>query len=279
MDQREALMLTHPTVEAFTTDRAWPPLCDWLLERDVTLADLAVLFAGREPHHEDGLPQEWLANILAMQGREDDAQVVRTLTLEQYRGRQHRPLPYVYDQYDPEMSEQGLFVRAIAREVEGLPGEAELGLAVVHDAVRVAMGLPPRHPDRHDISRLGNLVEAALLEIAVARRDLKRRVLALPCFAGVLVERAFEVTEMVMMDTRPEHFGRIIDAMFGPGRLRPSLLRSVRWRHDRQRRLYVYSQELAAPQLVVHDECDWIGPVALPAGFWPESVRRRSGLR
>lgn len=82
------LTLDNPQIRGFLRELAESPgdsatvraLVDWLQEQDATIADMAVLYAGAPPHHEDGIPHAAIGLWLQCRGgphAEDGADVAR----------------------------------------------------------------------------------------------------------------------------------------------------------------------------------------------------------
>ncbi len=199
--------LDHPIIRAFIADAAHAPLADWLGEQGCTASDLAILYAGTAPEHADGISREALALWLAeWAGQREQAAAVRALEevrwpvypvgreIEYFVGVEVvagdgpcRPLV--------ELNHRGKWLALLA--INLLPREAaqqsfdspivlrpgdSFRIRVVED-VSVAYGMSLRHAGGY------GAVHGRTLTQAQARRDLMRRVLALPWVAHVRFER------------------------------------------------------------------------------------------
>jgi hypothetical protein len=208
-----ALSLTHPRVRAFLADHAGAPaatcaaLHDWLDEAGATLAGLCELYAGTPPAHLDGLPPEVLALWLANRGDPAGAAAVRRGEVRlEPTGRR----TYRVRLRDPDTGGWELFC------VGG--GEDE--------PIRYAA----------DVWR----------SEAEARRELKRRVLALPAFGALTWERR---ATMPAADYRRSADGPgLVRALLDARGFRPRTLPCRTYDHDRD--LLVFTQTLTAPQLI-----------------------------
>jgi hypothetical protein len=235
------LTLEHPHVRAFLDVGDWEPFADWLQDQDATPAAVAVRFAGTPPGHLDGPPQEWLARWLMLAGREGDAGAVRGCVLEQYEGRGLRQL---WHPSNPTPPSADRLVYVLANDVDAtfptpissLRAASLIGLA--EDCVRRGGFSDPRE----------GFHAAVQGEYARARRDLKRRVLSLPCWEGLWWGR------QIAVDTAdgPPSFCTdcVIAKAFGQGKLRPDLPWS---RHRGEGGLTRLRQRLKAADLVQLD--------------------------
>src|SRR4051794_36739121 len=77
------LTLSHAMIAEFLERQDGPPLADWLIEQGATPYEVALLYAGRPPHHTDGIGQECLALWLECRGDVEQARQVRAFEVRE----------------------------------------------------------------------------------------------------------------------------------------------------------------------------------------------------
>lgn len=200
------LSLSHPQLAAALADVApVEAVTDWLADQNATLANVLVLYAGTAPVHANGLPKPilecWLDHhlqVLIGTGRKGTcvlaADAVRALTLEQYEGPPRRsPHPADAELELPAWRRLShtLYAGARRRLTGGIGDREGVDLQVQSVWCLIKLGIAPLDeliPGPPEI--LPEVVVAVDEELAAARRDLKRRVLALfpevRCYSPVL---------------------------------------------------------------------------------------------
>lgn len=233
------LSLKDPFIEDAVAGVAWPALADWLNDRGATPADLAQLYAGSPPDHEDGIDRECLALWLE-HAREDPggAKAVRA------ESPAHWPVyvPGTDGQWldevraDPverpaalslEVSQCGSGSWVAVHCFGWLPGctnefRLPVSLSLGSSRVRLrlvdgkAEGLPGVHFLLHAMHITTVWSQPPLPASAVAR-DLKRRVLALPWAEGVRVERRVGVKLKLWKQANLPVY--VLEDVYGPSML------------------------------------------------------------